>query len=91
MCERFVFGTESCLPIWPLQEAGARLFRRDTSWLLARHGGESTWETAACFRTVDKAVVPPGAVWKSLPGWVMLTRRHAQVGLMATAKWGGLY
>jgi hypothetical protein len=28
--------------------------------------------------SVDKALIPPKAVWKALPGWVMLTRRHAE-------------
>ena len=40
MCERFVFGTETCLPIYPLTQAGQMLFRRDTSWLEPRHTGE---------------------------------------------------
>ena len=37
---RFVFGTESCVPICTLQETGASLFRRDSSWMKARHTGE---------------------------------------------------
>ena len=35
-----MFGTESCLPIYGLQEAGRILFEHDTSWLHARHKGE---------------------------------------------------
>ena len=26
--------------------------------------GDSTWETAACFRAVDPTIIPPAAVWK---------------------------
>ena len=37
VCDRFVFGTESCLPMYPLQQAGERLFSCDGSWLSARH------------------------------------------------------
>ena len=154
-----MFGTESCLPIYGLQDAGKILFKNDTSWLNARHRGEvrekerslqslpflilffffvfiiiyclsflwliistlfpsffwpivsssksfpfvplfdhfffyilsfhflslfdhlypckSTWETAACFLSVDPQTIPQRAVWKTLPGWIMLTRRHA--------------
>lgn len=37
---RFVFGTESCVPICTLQDTGASLFRSDSSWMKARHTGE---------------------------------------------------
>lgn len=37
---RFVFGTETCLPVRTLQDAGEMLFKSDTSWLNARHAGE---------------------------------------------------
>ena len=30
-----------------------------------------------CFQAVDQTVIPPRAVWKALPGWICLTRRHA--------------
>ncbi len=76
-CGRFVFGTESCLPIYNLQEAAHRLFADDKSWLDAFHEGKTSWERAACFVAVDDRVVPPKAVWKAIPGWIMLTRRHA--------------
>ena len=37
----------------------------------------SAWARQHCFAAVDDKVVPPKAVWKSIPGWIMLTRRHA--------------
>ena len=39
---------------------------------------QSSWEKAACFLSVDQSIIPQRAVWKSLPGWIMLTRRHAE-------------
>ena len=39
---RFVFGTETCLPVYRLQDAGRILFKNDTSWMKARHNGEVT-------------------------------------------------
>ena len=76
-CERIVFGTESCLPLHSLHDSGSLLFSDDKSWLDAFHQGKSNWERASCFAAVDDKVVPPKAVWKSIPGWIMLTRRHA--------------
>lgn len=76
-CGRFVFGTESCLPIYNLQHAARLLYAEDKSWLDAFHEGKTNWERAACFTSVDDRVVPPKAVWKAIPGWIMLTRRHA--------------
>lgn len=74
---RFVFGTESCIPIHPLEVVGDALFAEDVSWLNAFDTGKSNWETEACFRAVDATVIPPRSVWKTIPGWMMLTRRHA--------------
>lgn len=76
-CGRFVFGTESCLPMYSLQETGKILFKDDMSWLQARNTPESQWESAACFQSLDQTIIPQKNVWKSLPGWIMLTRRHA--------------
>lgn len=39
---------------------------------------QSSWEKAACFLSVDQSIIPQRAVWKSLPGWIMLNRRHAE-------------
>ena len=76
-CGRFVFGTETCLPMYKLQDAGKLLFKEDKSWLQARKTPESQWESAACFQSVDQSIIPQKYVWKSLPGWIMLTRKHA--------------
>jgi hypothetical protein len=74
-CQRFVFATESCIPICTLNEAGERLFAADVSWLDARQDAETKWERNS-FDAVDSTIIPREAVWKALPGWIMLTRKH---------------
>lgn len=76
-CGRFVFATESCIPIYSLEATGQALFAEDASWLNAFDAGKTQWETGACFRSVDAGMVPERAVWKAIPGWIMLIRRHA--------------
>lgn len=73
---RFVFGTESCLPIYPAADVHKALMKEDVSWLAARHSAEDKFEAATCFGAVDDSIFPRSAVWKSLPGWIMLTWRH---------------
>lgn len=74
---RLVFGTESCIPICNLDIAGDSLYSEDVSWLNCFDTGKTNWESAACFRSVDSSMIPPKAVWKTIPGWMMLNRRHA--------------
>lgn len=57
-CERFVFATESCVPVWSLQETGRRLMAEDVSWLRARNSAETRWERACCFESVDFSKIP---------------------------------
>ena len=74
---RFIFGTETCLPVYSPEYTWKTLFQEDLSWLNARHSFESKWEAANCFHAVDSNMIPAHLVWKALPGWIMLTRRHA--------------
>mmetsp|Transcript_38500 Transcript_38500/g.39185 ORF Transcript_38500/g.39185 Transcript_38500/m.39185 type:complete len:414 (-) Transcript_38500:96-1337(-) len=76
-CGRFIFGTESCIPLRSLQETGEIVFERDLSWLDCYHRPKDGFEDSSCFRTVNASIIPPQCVWKSLPGWIMLTRSHA--------------
>ena len=76
-CERFVMGTESCLPIYPLHQAGELLFAEDKSWLNAFNVPKNPFERDRAFRAVDPSVIPASSVWKSIPGWVLFCRRHA--------------
>eukprot|EP01036_Dinobryon_divergens_P022065 gene22065-30299_t len=75
--DRFIFLTESCVPIYDLQDLGDRLFQDDCSWMDAFHIPQSKWEKAACFDSVDSRIIPPEAVWKAVPGWIALNRKHA--------------
>ncbi|KAJ1442680.1 hypothetical protein B484DRAFT_414710, partial [Ochromonadaceae sp. CCMP2298] len=108
---RILFGTESCLPLYPLQEICRRIFTLPTpspspaassksqfqtksqyralecSWLAAYHTPQGTWEAGTCFRAVGADIVPPKAVCKSLPGWVLLTRKHAAEVLALAGAW----
>ena len=76
-CERFVFGTESCIPIYNLHETCEILFQNDKSWLNAFHRPKNKFEEMHCFRAVNDQIIPASYVWKCIPGWMMLTRRHA--------------
>jgi hypothetical protein len=58
-CHRFVFLTESCIPIYPFLEVARHLFRDECSWLDAFHIPQSKWEAAACFQSVDSRIIPP--------------------------------
>lgn len=85
-CGRFIFATESCVPLYGLDHIGQVLFKEDASWLNAFNRGKSNWETQTCFRSVNDKVIPPNVVWKCIPGWIMLNRRHAAEISLLTAK-----
>ena len=57
--DRFIFLTESCVPIYDLQDLGDRLFQDECSWMDAFHLPQSKWEKAACFDSVDSSIIPP--------------------------------
>ena len=83
-CGRFVFGTESCIPLYPLDYIAEKLFEEDVSWLNAFNKGKNNWEVESCFRSVASSIIPPNLVWKCIPGWIMLNRRHAaEISLLA--------
>lgn len=113
VCGRFVFCTETCVPLRSLAEVGGALFERDCSWLNAYHTPVDKYDGAAAFGAVNKDIVPPKvrvvqpilprpagespcllyitiqAVWKSLPGWIVLNRRHAAEVLALANLLGG--
>lgn len=77
-CHRFIFGTETCIPIWDVGHTCRELMREDASWLNAWHRPNNRYEETEQFGSVDRTMVPQLCVWKALPGWIMLTRKHAQ-------------
>eukprot|EP01039_Chlorochromonas_danica_P011224 gene11224-12521_t len=89
VCQRMIFATESCIPVYALSEVGSRVFQEEKSWLDAYHTPKNKYEAAHCFQAVDKEVIPSKAVWKSLPGWIMLTRAHAEEILALLRRMGG--
>lgn len=81
-CGRFLFATESCLPLYDLHATGEMLFAQDCSWVNAYHTPVGTWEAGACFRAVDSDVVPPQVCivhrnTLSAAGLVFLFLRHS--------------
>jgi hypothetical protein len=54
----FVFGTETCIPIYPPEYVCKVLLQEEVSWLKARHRPEGKWEAAACFQSVDPNIIP---------------------------------
>lgn len=55
---RFIFGTESCVPICSLRQCGDALFARDKSWLDAYCVAKDAYEEVHCFDAVNRDVIP---------------------------------
>ena len=55
---RFLFGTESCVPMYDGEYIHNKLFEDDVSWLTPSHRPEGKWEAAACFLSVDPSIIP---------------------------------
>jgi hypothetical protein len=89
IAQRFVFATESCLPMYSLSEMCDLLYADERSWLNAWNVPRSSWEAGRCFGAVDTTIIPREAIWKSLPGWIMLTRHHASEIVALVKKTGG--
>ena len=43
----------------------------------AFHRPKNAFEESRCFRAVNDTMIPSTYVWKCIPGWMMLNRRHA--------------
>jgi hypothetical protein len=66
--QRFIFVTESCLPLYNLADSLKILFSIDKSWLNAFHRPKHRFEETFCFRAVKENIIPFEAVWKCIPG-----------------------
>lgn len=55
---RFIFGTESCVPVCTLQQAGEALFSCDKSWCDAYMVAKDSYEDAHCFDAVNRHIIP---------------------------------
>jgi hypothetical protein len=56
--QRFIFATESCIPVCSLHQAGQLIFRNDKSWLNAYHDPKNAWERGWCFESVNRKIFP---------------------------------
>lgn len=85
--------TESCVPITSFVDAADQLWAAGAkSWANAWQSTAqraTKFERESQFGLVSEDLVPPGAVWKALPGWHVLTRHHAAAIVALEAKVGG--
>ena len=74
-----VFTTESCIPIATLEQVGKELSLSKKSWLryYCNDADASKYDQTTCFLPLE-SVLPPNCIAKSLPGWISLTRKHAE-------------
>ena len=70
--QRFIFVTESCLPLYNMADSLKILFSNDKSWLNAFHRPKHRFEETFCFRAVKEDIIPFEAVWKCIPGLCFL-------------------
>lgn len=64
-CQRMVFATESCIPLYSLQQTGERLFASEKSWLDAYHSempGLDKYQKAHSFSAPSLTAVIPQTV-----------------------------
>ena len=57
-CGRFIFGTESCIPLRSLRDTVEIVYKEDCSWLAAYHTPNDKYDSAASFHAVDAKIVP---------------------------------
>jgi hypothetical protein len=58
--ERFIFATESCIPVVSVKEAGDMLFTsKEMSWTNAYTIPKNNWEDRNCFKPVNREIIPP--------------------------------
>jgi hypothetical protein len=84
--QRFLFASESCLPLLPLDQAADALFGTapPQSWVNYTHVPNNGYSNQQQFQPLISAGVPSEYVWKA-DQWVALTRPHAQA-LLALPK-----
>ena len=71
-------GTESCLPLTPTSADAVLELKPNTSYLQyydKQHA--SRFEERECWNAVEP-FVPSAAIFKALPGWCVLSRKHVQ-------------
>ena len=83
--QRFLYASESCLPLLPLDQAVDALFATATqSWVNYTNVPNNGYSNQQQFQPLINAGVPSECVWKA-DQWVALTRAHAEA-LLALPK-----
>jgi hypothetical protein len=58
--ERFIFATESCIPVVSVKTAGNMLFSsKEMSWTNVYNVPKNSWEDRNCFKPVNREIIPP--------------------------------
>jgi hypothetical protein len=73
--QRFLFASESCLPVMPLDQAADALFGEEEprSWMNVRSTPNNGYSNQQQFDPLVAAGVPRECIWKA-DQWVVLTR-----------------
>lgn len=83
--QRFLFASESCLPLLPLDRAADALFATASkSWVKFTNVPNNGYSNQLQFQPLISVGVPSESVWKA-DQWVALTRTHA-LALLALPK-----
>lgn len=81
---KFLYASESCIPICTLSEATARLFSREAknkSWMKVKFKPRNGYNGSSQWVPIEKfGLIPPECVCKA-DQWVALTREHADAVL----------
>lgn len=85
---RFLWATEGCLPIYPFQDIMTKVLAHSKAWMETRHQPKTGNEQHLQFFQVDSNVIPAENVWKTLPTYSILPRRHVGALLKLPARLG---
>lgn len=79
--DKFIFCSETCIPVTTLQETATALFGKDSvnnniSWVNGRNTPNNGYSRQMQFEKVDR-VVPKNCIYKA-DQWIILSRPHAE-------------
>eukprot|EP01031_Cornospumella_fuschlensis_P036006 gene36006-43667_t len=84
--DRFVFVSESCIPIVPARQALDSIYANDKSWMRVFSSPDNGYAKQQQFDVLEEAGWPATSIWKG-DQWILLTRRDATLiqGLLQPA------
>jgi hypothetical protein len=77
--DKFVFCSETCIPVTTLQEASTALFQDSNSWVNARNTPNNGYSRQLQFERVSNDI-PTASIYKA-DQWMILTTSHAEAVL----------